>query len=76
MPPHVGLAYHRRARASLVTSFAAGIAVREAELATRATDPGQNQRPGTPERAAPKANQSDEAFQEPDLMKDESEDRE
>jgi hypothetical protein len=47
-----------------------------AELATRATVPGDNEPPINPTVPGQPQGQPDEGFQEPELMKDESEDRE
>jgi hypothetical protein len=53
-----------------------GDELREAELATRATVPGDDERPTEPMVRGEPKDQRDEGFVEPELMKDESEDRE
>ena len=52
-----------------------GDALRKAELATRATLPGDDERP-TPMLPGEPKDRREEGFEEPELMKDESEDRE
>jgi hypothetical protein len=52
-----------------------GDELRDAELATRATSPGM-QRPSNPDRPIRKNVRDEQGFQEPDEMKDDSEDRE
>jgi len=53
-----------------------GDELREAELATRATLPGNNERPTNPVVRGKPKDQREEGFDEPELMKDASEDRE
>jgi len=53
-----------------------GDALREAELATRATVPGDDEGLTNPMVPREPEEQSEKGFEEPELMKDESEDRE
>jgi hypothetical protein len=53
-----------------------GDALRKAELATRATLPGDDERPTTPMLPSEPKDQGEKGFEEPELMKDASEDRE
>ena len=53
-----------------------GDALRKAELATRATLPGDGGRPTNPALPGEPREQGEKGFEEPELMKDESEDRE
>jgi hypothetical protein len=55
-----------------------GDELREAELAAQATVPGDNERPTNPMAMVPDKpkDERDKGFEEPELMKDESEDRE
>ena len=56
-----------------------GDELRKAELAARATEPDMSEHRVSPKASRPKEDREDkdeEGFEEPDLMKDESEDRE
>jgi hypothetical protein len=53
-----------------------GDALRKAELAARATLPGDGGRPTNPVLPSEPKDQGEKGFEEPELMKDESEDRE
>jgi len=53
-----------------------GGSLREAELVARATEPADDERPTTPMQPREPEDKSEEGFQEPELMKDASEDRE
>jgi hypothetical protein len=64
----------RKAKAAL--DGPEGDALRKAELATRATLPGDDERPTTPMLPGEPKDQGQKGFEEPELMKDESEDHE